>query len=66
MLVGINLSTKIAPLSLSNSYFIGPALAGISIITLHTSGGFLPIDIFLMSIALENFFYDVTLSLYIS
>jgi hypothetical protein len=35
-------STKMAPVSLSTSYFTGSAFIGISMITLNDSGTFLP------------------------
>ena len=35
-------STKMAPVSLSTSYFTGSAFIGISMITLKASGTFLP------------------------
>ncbi|MCY1246884.1 hypothetical protein D9M72_601600 [compost metagenome] len=42
MAVVMKRSTKIAPDSLSTSYFTGSALAEISMTTLNVSGAFLP------------------------
>ncbi|CFO11732.1 Uncharacterised protein [Bordetella pertussis] len=42
MAVSMKRSTKIAPDSLSTSYFTGSAFMGISMMTLKSSGSFLP------------------------
>jgi hypothetical protein len=44
MAVLMKRSTKMAPVSLSTSYFTGSAFIGISMITLNASGTFLPGD----------------------